>query len=331
MEDKRMLRFIAFAMILRLSSEIQAQLEVSFYKNKCGDADVEKIIKEEVSNAFFNDTGIAPGLLRLHFHDCFAGVGCEGSILIDSTPTNVAEKDGPPNGITIRGTEVIDRAKARIEASCRGVVSCADILAYAARDAVVLTRGFSWDVPAGRRDGRVSLASQTVDIPAPFFNLDQITQAFAKKGLTRQEMVALVGAHTIGRSHCFSFSDRLYNFNSSTGQDPTLNPFYAAQLKLQCPRDARGNIDPNLVVQMNTSPALMDPSYYADVLTGRGLFTSDQALTSSSATIAQTRIYALNGFRWQQDFVQAMIKMSQFGVLTGNQGEIRLNCRVINS
>ncbi|KAK6926100.1 hem peroxidase [Dillenia turbinata] len=290
MGDKRMIHLIAFAMILCLRSEIQAQLEVSFYKNKCGDADIERIIKEEVSNAFSNDSGIAPGLLRLHFHDCFAGVGCEGSILIDSTPTNAAEKDGPPNGITIRGTEVIDSAKARIEALCRGVVSCADILAYAARDAVELTRGFSWDVPAGRRDGRVSLASQTADIPAPTFNLDQVTQAFAKKGLTQEEM-------------------RLYNFNSSTAQDPTLDPFYAAQLKRQCPRDAQGNIDPNLVVQMNESPVVMDPSYYADVLTGRGLFTSDQALSTSSDTTAQAQAQLQVGYYWDScGFAEFIIK-----------------------
>ena len=53
--------------------------------------------------------------------------------------------------------------------------------------------GFGWSVPAGRRDGRVSLASETLDIPAPFLNLDQLSQSFAKKGLTQEEMVTLSG------------------------------------------------------------------------------------------------------------------------------------------
>ena len=55
------------------------------------------------------------------------------------------------------------------------------------------TGGLYWEVPAGRRDGRVSRASETVDIPAPTFNLAQATQSFVKKGLTQDEMVALLG------------------------------------------------------------------------------------------------------------------------------------------
>lgn len=260
--------------------------------------------------------------------------GCDASILIDSTPGNLAEKDGPPNGITLRGFEVIYNAKARLEAECEGVVSCADILSFAARDSVHITGGMFWEVPAGRRDGRISRASETVDIPPPFGNLSVITQAFRKKGLTQDEMVALLGAHTIGRSHCTSFSNRLYNFSPTNSQDPTLDRFYASQLKQECPQSPGGSIDPNLVVEMNLSPALMDPSYFADVLKCRGLFTSDQTLTTSPQTKNQTEEYAGNGLIWQQDFVAAMIKMSQIEVLTGAPGErpseIRSNCTRIN-
>lgn len=66
--------------------------------------------------------------------------GCDASILIDSTPTNLAVKDGPPSVNTLRGTEVIDRAKARLQVECQGAVSCADILAFAATDSVEVVR-----------------------------------------------------------------------------------------------------------------------------------------------------------------------------------------------
>ncbi|KAM7463607.1 hypothetical protein LguiA_031728 [Lonicera macranthoides] len=315
--------------LLYMSSQIEAQgLQVGFYENKCNDA--EPIVRQEVEKAFARDKGIAPGLIRMHFHDCFAGEGCEGSILIDSTPNNVAEKDGPPNGISLRGAEVIDSAKAKLESRCKGVVSCADILAFAARDATLVTGGIGWEVPAGRRDSRVSMASQTLDIPAPFFDLEQTTQSFANKGLSQEDMVTLSGAHTIGRSHCTSFSNRLHNFSPIASQDPTLDPLYAAKLKHQCPVGPQGAIDPNLVVPMNFSPAFMDTSYYKDILFKRGLFTSDQTLITSPETASAVRLYAFNTILWQKDFAKAMAKMSKIGVLTGSDGEIRTNCRVIN-
>ncbi|KAK6155474.1 hypothetical protein DH2020_009722 [Rehmannia glutinosa] len=321
---------ILLVLVLYLSSDVEAQLRVDFYRNTCPDA--ESIIQEEVRKAFFRDRGIAPGLVRMHFHDCFVR-GCDASILIKSTPANVAEEDGPPNAGSLRGFEVIESAKDRLEQECRGLVSCADILAYAARDSVVVTGGLGWDVPAGRRDGRISRAEETVDIPAPFDSLDQITQAFAKKTLLQDDMIALLGAHTIGRSHCTSFSDRLYNFSSTNSQDPTLDRRFAALLKRQCPRGPQGTVDPNrdLVVPMDpSSPAMTDVGYYRSVLLNRGLFTSDQTLLTIPRARAQVVQNVQNPLLWMRKFGDAMVNMGKIGVLTGNDGEIRVNCRVIN-
>ena len=58
-------------------------------------------------------------------------------MLLESKGKNKAEKDGPPN-VSLHAFYVIHNAKKAVEAMCPGVVSCADILALAARDAVAL-------------------------------------------------------------------------------------------------------------------------------------------------------------------------------------------------
>ncbi|KAI3968554.1 hypothetical protein MKX01_007864 [Papaver californicum] len=300
-------------------------LQVGYYRSTCFPA--EFIVRTQVFKAFQANRGIAPGLVRLHFHDCFVR-GCDGSVLIDSTPGNTAEKDSPANFPSLRGLEVVDAIKNALETVCPGVVSCADILAFAARDSLAITRGIIYDVPAGRKDGNVSLASETIDLPPPTFDVNQLTQSFDRKNLTQEEMVTLSGVHTIGRSHCTSFRDRLYNFNSSVKQDPTLDAAYAEQLKLSC---QEANSDPNLVVPMNThSPNVADVEYFVDVLNHRGLFTSDQALLTNQNTADQVRQNARTPFIWINKLKAAMLKMGKIGVLTGDDGEIRLNCRKPN-
>ncbi|VAI25157.1 unnamed protein product [Triticum turgidum subsp. durum] len=128
------LRAVAAVVVLAMVAATgRAQLQVGYYDTLCPAAEI--IVQQEVSKGVSGSPGTAAGLLRLHFHDCF--VSCDGSVLLDSTAGNQAEKDAPPNS-SLRGFEVIDAAKTRLEQACYGVVSCADVLAFAARDALAL-------------------------------------------------------------------------------------------------------------------------------------------------------------------------------------------------
>lgn len=61
--------------------------------------------------------------------------GCDASVLLDSTNGSVAEKQAMPN-LSLEGFDVIDEIKTKLEEECSGTISCADIVALAARDAV---------------------------------------------------------------------------------------------------------------------------------------------------------------------------------------------------
>lgn len=55
--------------------------------------------------------------------------------------------------------------------------------------------GPSYAVELGRLDGLRSTASSVNGkLPAPFFNLDQLSQMFAANGLSQADMIALSGA-----------------------------------------------------------------------------------------------------------------------------------------
>lgn len=70
--------------------------------------------------------------------------GCDASILLDKTATIDSEKNAIPNNNSIRGFDVIDKIKSEVDKCCgRTVVSCADIVAVAARDSVVAVRYLS--------------------------------------------------------------------------------------------------------------------------------------------------------------------------------------------
>ncbi|XBI89885.1 hypothetical protein VPH35_027632 [Triticum aestivum] len=297
-------------------------LAIRHYYKTCYKA--EEIVRDSVRKAVYANRGMGAGLIRLFFHDCFVR-GCDASVLLDPTPANAQpEKLGIPNFPSLRGFEVIDAAKAALEEACPGVVSCADIVAFAGRDATFfLSNGkVYFDMPAGRYDGNVSLASETLpNLPPPFATLQMLKDMFASKGLTVDEMVTLSGAHSVGVSHCSSFSDRLPpNPSDPSAMDATL----AASVQVKCNRTG----DP-VVVQDLRTPGDLDNQYYKNVLDKKVLFKSDAALRSSE-TGAQVLLNAWIPGRWEAKFKAAMVRMGSIELKTRANGEIRKQCRFVN-
>lgn len=153
----------------------------------------------------------------------------------------------------MHGIEVIDAAKAALEAACPGIVSCADILSFATRDASVLAGIQYFPMVAGRRDGTVSLASEVPGkLPDPISTVEKMTQMFNQKGFSQAELVTLLGAHSVGGAHCFTFTNRLYNET-----DPALEANLAQKLKNACPQTQDPDVTKDAKVLSQLEPFII--------------------------------------------------------------------------
>ncbi|CAL5409911.1 unnamed protein product [Camellia sinensis] len=306
---------------------VKEGLKHKYYHRSCPQA--EEIIANMMENFTSADQRVPARIIRMHFHDCFVR-GCDGSILLNSTPVNKAEKDAPPNNPSVKGFELIDQIKEVLENKCPGVVSCADILTFATRESVHLSGKFErYQVRGGRKDGKISRESDALlNLPPPSANVQLLVQMFANKGLSLEDLVTLSGGHSIGVSHCSSLLGRHVNFSKTGTHDPTLDFHLAMKLKNECVGVHKA--EPTVVVMDRFTPTSLDNKYYKGLLQNKGLFTSDQTLLTNTFTRKQVIANAVQPLAWKKKFVDAMIKMGEIEVLTGQKGEIRKTCARVN-
>lgn len=137
----------------------------------------------------------------------------------------MSEKQAGPNLDSLRGFEVVDKIKNILEDSCPLTVSCADILALVARDAVALVNlslsvppvlyiylsvaftilffilvpleqrgGPRWNVLLGRKDSlEASFDGANQYLPAPNSSLETLIDNFKEQGLDVADLVTLSG------------------------------------------------------------------------------------------------------------------------------------------
>ncbi|CAL5388386.1 unnamed protein product [Camellia sinensis] len=312
--------FVLFVFLLMNSSS--AQLSTNFYSKTC--PKLLDTAKSVVKYAVSQERRMGASLLRLHFHDCFVN-GCDGSILLDDTSSFTGEKTAGPNNNSVRGFNVIDDIKSKVEGICPGVVSCADIVAIAARDSVEVLGGPTWEVKLGRRDSKTASfsAANSGVIPPPFSTLNNLINRFQAVGLSTKDMVALSGAHTIGQARCLLFRTRIYN-------ETNIDSSFAKKKQGSCPFPS-GSGDNNLAPLDLESPTVFDNEYYKNLINQKGLLHSDQILHNGGSTDSLVEKYSQSSNTFNSDFTAAMVKMGDISPLTGSEGEIRKKCWKVNS
>ncbi|XP_011100754.1 peroxidase 29 [Sesamum indicum] len=285
-------------------------LSFNFYDESC--PQLENIVRAGVGSLFLADPTTPAALLRLMFHDCQVQ-GCDASILLDpdAEKTHYSEITSSKN-FGIRKRNSISLIKSIVEAVCPGQVSCADILVLSAREGVALSGGPGISVPLGRRDSSNPPDFRLADtlIPPADIGVDGVLQLFSENGMTVEETVAILGAHTLGITHCLSLESR----TNAT------NPAFANTLKMSCRL-------PLGFVQNDLTPLLFDNHYFVNSMSGGGVLRIDAEMALDSRTRALVHKFADDEEAFFRAFSSAFVKLSSSNVLTGNEGVIRSNCK----
>ncbi|KAI0380169.1 putative class II peroxidase [Hypomontagnella monticulosa] len=132
-------------------------------------------------------TDDARAAIRLAFHDCFPGAACDGSVILANECTDRAE-NSQMTGIC---ATLSDKAT-------QFDIGVADLIQFAAAYGIASCPGLpAISVKVGRVDS--SEPSPEGQMPGPNDDAASIISAFAAKGFTATELVALVGAHSAAK------------------------------------------------------------------------------------------------------------------------------------
>ncbi|CAA7015614.1 unnamed protein product [Microthlaspi erraticum] len=300
-------------------------LSYNYYEKTC--PKVEEIVRSSLSPMFVLDPTSPAALLRLMFHDCQVQ-GCDASILIEPSGDQhqqFTELDSAKN-FGIRKRELIGEIKTSLETECPKQVSCSDIIILAARDAVALTGGPLIAVPLGRKDSLSTPSKHVADseLPPSTADVDSILSLFAGKAMTVEESVAIMGAHTLGVTHCNNVLSRFENENAtSANMDPRFQTF----LRVVCPefspssKTAEATFVPN-----DQTSVIFDTAYYDDAIAGRGNLRIDSEIGADPRTRQFVEAFAADQDRFFNAFASAFVKLSSYKVLTGDNGVVRSVC-----
>ncbi|KAK6146984.1 hypothetical protein DH2020_017896 [Rehmannia glutinosa] len=313
--------FLLLPLLLQFPSG-KSDLQLNYYSKSCPRA--EEIIKEQVIKLYHKHGNTAVSWIRNLFHDCIVK-SCDASLLLETT-NGIKSEQTSSRSFGMRNFKYVNTIKDALERECPMTVSCADIVALSAREGAVMLGGPHIELKTGRRDSKESYVAEVENsIPNHNDSMSLVLSTFQSIGIDTEGTVALLGAHSVGRVHCTNIVQRLY-----PTVDPSLDPNYAEYLKGRCPSPYP---DPNAVEYARNdreTPMVLDNMYYKNILGHKGLLLVDQQLVSDPSTYPfVVKMAADNGY-FHDQFSRAVVILSENNPLTGEQGEIRKDCRFIN-
>ncbi|KAI3800285.1 hypothetical protein L1987_28372 [Smallanthus sonchifolius] len=157
----------------------------------------------------------------------------------------------------LRNFRYLETIKEAVERECPGFVSCADILVLSGRDGIV--------------------AIQALSLVDHNESMSVVLERFKNIGIDTPGVVALLGSHSVGRTHCVKLVHRLY-----PEVDPVLDPGHLEHML--CP-DAIP--DPKAVRYVRNdrgTPMKLDNNYYRNILDNKGLLIVDHQLANDKRT-----------------------------------------------
>ncbi|ESW29308.1 hypothetical protein PHAVU_002G059600 [Phaseolus vulgaris] len=307
-----------------------SKLGQGFYDQSC--PDVENIISKAFAQILKDNPGAIAHVIRLQFHDCFVN-GCDASILLDFTPSgDNVEKSSSFNGLLLKGADLMDDIKGKVEEKCPGIVSCADVMTFSTYEAMAMAGLPRKRAVAGRKDSIISLASiaESNNLPLPDWTIDQMMELFGRKGFNIEEMVVLLGAHSLGKAHCDFFMQRAFNFNGTGKPDPLLPKDVVDEFQKACPNGGTA-LFRNPPVAFDSTPTVLDNLFYQEMIQkNRTLLPSDSHLHEDPRTKPTVEQMANDHALFNKRFHDVMYKLTSLNVLTGTEGEVRKICRSTN-
>jgi len=98
--------------------------------------------------------------------------------------------------------------------------------------------------------------------------MDQMMELFGRKGFNVEEMVVLLGAHSVAITHCDFFMERATNFNATGKPDPTLTPKVLVKINKACPGYGTAQYRSPLV-NFDATPTALDNLFFKDMVEKR--------------------------------------------------------------